>query len=164
MQREKETAMKRLIAISAAAVWFLACAGLMLAQNDAFVGSWKLDVEKSKFDPGPAPKNQTRVWESSGKVSVESINAAGKHMSYGYTIKTDGSAYPTTGAIPNGADTIATKRLTSNAVEANFQRAGKGVETTNFTVSKNGKVLTIDARGSTPNGQAFHNVTVWDKQ
>lgn len=156
--------MKRLIAISAVAVWFLACAGLMLAQNDAFVGSWKLDVAKSKFDPGPAPKSQTRVWESSGKVTVESINAAGKHMSYGYTIKTDGSTYPTTGAIPNGAETIATKRVSSKAVEATFQRAGKDVETTSFTVSKDGKVLTIDAKGSTADGHAFHNVTVWDKQ
>ena len=156
--------MKRLIAISAVAVWFLACAGSTQAQSDAFVGSWQLNIAKSKFDPGPAPKSQSRVWEPSGRVSVESVNAAGKHVGYGYTIKTDGSPYPTMGAIPNGAEAIVTKRVNSNGVEATFKRAGKAVEATSFTVSKDGKVLTIDAKGTTPDGQAFHNVTVWDKQ
>lgn len=156
--------MKRITALSAVGICFLACAGLVLAQNDGFIGSWKLNVAKSKFDPGPAPKSQSRLWESSGKVSIEGVNAAGKPVSYGYVIKADGSPQPTTGAIPNGADSISTKRVNANAVRATFKRAGKDVETTSFTVSQDGKVLTIDAKGSTPSGQAFHNVTVWDKQ
>ena len=82
----------------------------------------------------------------------------------GYTIKTDGTAYPTMGAIPNGADAIVTKRVSAKAITATFQRAGKNVETTSFTVSNDGKILTIDAQGSTPAGQAFHNLTVWEKQ
>lgn len=145
------------------AVWLLACAGV-LAQNDAFVGSWKLDVAKSKFDPGPTPMSQTRTWDPSGKVTVESVNAEGKHTSYGYTIRTDGSAYPTVGAIPNGADTIVTKEVNANTLEATFKRAGKSVETTTFTVSEGRKVLTIDAKGTTPEGHGFHNMTVWDRQ
>ena len=156
--------MKRLFAFSALVVWCLAFAGSIQAQSDAFAGSWKLDVAKSKFDPGPAPKSQSRVWDSSGKISVEGVNAAGKQVTYGYTIKTDGSSYPVTGAIPNGADAITTKSVSANKVESTFKRAGKPVETTSFSVSKDGKVLTIDAKGSTPDGIAFHNVTVWDKQ
>lgn len=156
--------MKRLAAISAVAIGFLVCAGLTLAQKDAFVGSWQLNVAKSKFEPGPAPKSQTRSWDASGKVSVESVNAAGKQSGYGYTIKTDGSSQPTMGAIPNGADAIVTKQVNANSLQATFKRAGKDVENTTFTVSKDGKVLTINAKGSTPQGQAFHNVTVWDKQ
>jgi hypothetical protein len=29
------------------------------AQNDRFVGTWKLNVAKSKFSPGPPPKSAT---------------------------------------------------------------------------------------------------------
>ena len=156
--------MKRLVAISAFAVWSLACASAALAQSDSFVGSWKLNIAKSKFDPGPAPKSQSRVWDSSGKINVEGVNAAGKKVAYGYTIKSDGTSYPVTGQIPNGADAISTKAVSANKVESIFKRAGKDVEATSFSVSKDGKALTIDAKGSTPDGMAFHNVTVWDKQ
>ena len=142
----------------------LTAAGVVLAQSDPFVGTWKLDVAKSKFDPGPAPQSQTRTWDASGKVSVEGINAAGKPMSYGYPIMKDGKDYPPMGAIPNKADTISTKKIDSNTIEANFMRGGKHAESTKFEVSKDGKMLTINAKGTNPDGSAFNNVTVWEKQ
>jgi len=156
--------MKQRLVIATAVIWVLAASGLLMAQGSAFVGTWKLNVAKSKYDPGPAPKSQTRKWESSGKVSVDGTDAAGKAMKYGYTIKSDGKPYPTTGAIPNGADTIATKRVAPNTVQASFKKAGKQVETTTFAVSKDGKTLTIVAKGVTPSGQQFNNSNVWDKQ
>src|SRR5712692_687924 len=109
--------MKRLRTVFAILV-LTATAGLVLAQGNPFVGSWKLDVAKSKFDPGPAPKSQTRKWDASGKVSIEGINAAGKSMAYGYTINGDGKDYPTMGPIPNGAQTLSTKKISANKVEA----------------------------------------------
>ena len=36
------------------------------AQDNPLVGTWKLDVTKSKFDPGPAPKSLTRTVEAQG--------------------------------------------------------------------------------------------------
>ena len=32
---------------------------LAMGADDMFVGTWKLNVEKSKFSPGPAPKSST---------------------------------------------------------------------------------------------------------
>ncbi len=156
--------MKQRLVFATAVIWLLAASGLLMAQGSPFVGTWKLNLTKSKYDPGPAPKSQTRKWESSGKVSVEGVDAAGKPLKYGYTIKTDGKPYPTTGAIPNGADTIATKRFAPNTVQSTFKKGGKQVETTTFAVSKDGKMLTITAKGITPGGQAFNNSNVWDKQ
>ncbi len=156
--------MKQRLVIATGVIWVLAAAGLLMAQGSPFVGTWKLNVAKSKYDPGPAPKSQTRKWEASGKVSVEGADAAGKSMTYGYTIKTDGKPYPTTGAIPNGADTITSKRVAPNTLQASFKRAGKQVETTTFAVSKDGKSLTIIAKGITPSGQQFNNLVMWDKQ
>jgi hypothetical protein len=157
--------MKRLWTVFAVIVLALAAGGLLLAQSDPFAGTWKLDVAKSKFDPGPAPQSQTRTWDASGKVSIEGINAAGKSMAYGYTINGDGKDYPTMGAIPNGAQTVSTKRISPNKVEANFTRDGKHAETATFSVSKDGKVLSILAKGTSPvDGKPFTNMTAWDKQ
>ena len=156
--------MKRMFKVVAILFFTLTAAGMVLAQGDPFVGTWKLDVAKSKYDPGPAPKSQTRTWDASGKVTVEGINAAGKPVTYGYPIMNDGKDYPTTGSVPNGADMISSKKINPNTVEVNFKRGGKGAETTKFIVSKDGKMLTISARGTNPDGSAFNNVTVWEKQ
>jgi len=156
--------MKRLCTVFAILFLTLAAAGMALAQGNPFVGTWKLNVAKSKYDPGPPPKSQTRTWDASGKVSVKGINAAGKPVSYGYPIKDDGKEYPTVGAIPNGADQISSNKFAPNTVEVHFMRGGKPAETTTFAVSKDGKTLTISAKGSNPDGSPFNNVTVWEKK
>jgi len=54
------------------------------AQNDRFVGTWKLNVAKSKFNPGPAAKDET-VTIAPDKVSVEEVTADGKTENWSYT-------------------------------------------------------------------------------
>ena len=52
----------------------LLTSGLVLAQTDPFIGTWKLNVAKSKFGPGAERKSETRIVESSPtgmKVSVD---------------------------------------------------------------------------------------------
>jgi hypothetical protein len=155
--------MKRRIGVFAALVIVLAAGSVLLAQSNPFVGTWKLNVASSKYDPGPAPQSQTRTWDAAGMVMVNGVNAAGKPMSYGYPIKGDGKEYPTMGAVPNTADMLTTKKIDTNTFEANFTKAGKHVETATFKVSNGGKTMTINAKGATDAG-AFNNVLVWDKQ
>ena len=38
---------------------FFAFAGVALAQSDPSVGTWKLNLTKSKYSPGPLPKSNT---------------------------------------------------------------------------------------------------------
>ena len=155
--------MKRRIGVFAALVLVLAAGSVLLAQNNPFVGTWKLNVAKSKYDPGPAPQSSTRTWDASGMVMVNGVNAAGKTTSYGYTIKDDGKEYPTMGAIPNTADKITSKKIDANSYEAKFTKAGKQVEVTTFMLSDGGKTLTIHAKG-TPEIGGFDNLQVWEKQ
>jgi hypothetical protein len=155
--------MKRRIGVFAALVFVLSAGSVLLAQSNPFVGTWKLNVASSKYDPGPAPQSQTRTWDAAGMVMVNGVNAAGKPISYGYPIKGDGKEYPTMGAVPNTADMLTTKKIDANTFEANFTKAGKHVETATFKVSNGGKTLTINAKGATDAG-AFNNVLVWDKQ
>jgi len=155
--------MKRRIGVFAALVIVLAAGSVLLAQSNPFVGTWKLNLASSKFNPGPAPQSQTRTWDASGMVMVNGVGATGKPFSYGYSAKGDGKEYPTMGAIPNKADMISTKKIDANTYEAKFTKAGKQVEVTTFTVSNGGKTLTIHAKGS-PEAGFVENLQVLDKQ
>jgi hypothetical protein len=155
--------MKRRIGVVAALAIVLAAASVLLAQSNPFVGTWKLNLASSKYNPGPPPQSQTRTWDASGMVMVNGIGASGKPFSYGYSVKGDGKASPTMGAIPNKADMISTKKIDANTYEAKFTTAGKQVETTTFTVSNGGKTLTIHAMGSADAG-FVENLQVLDKQ
>jgi hypothetical protein len=141
----------------------LAAGSLLLAQENPFAGTWKLDVAKSKYNPGPPPQSSTRTWDKMGMVMVSGTNAAGKSMNYGYTIMDDGKEHSTMGAIPNGADKITSKKVDANTYQADFTKAGEHVETTTFKLSNGGKTLTIHAKGKTDKGD-FDNLQVWEKQ
>src|SRR5277367_3746714 len=54
----------RAVVIIIAALMF---SGIALAQNNPRYGTWKLNLAKSKFDPGPPPKSQIRTYEAVGK-------------------------------------------------------------------------------------------------
>ena len=48
--------------------------------KDPFVGTWRLNIAKSTYSPGPAPKSQVSTYEAAGqgyKVSVKAETAAG---------------------------------------------------------------------------------------
>ena len=87
---------------------------IMLWAADPFVGTWKLNLAKSKYSPGPPPKNLTVTYEATEngiKATTEGVNAEGKPVATTYTGTYDGKDTPVTGT---GApyDTIALNELT----------------------------------------------------
>jgi hypothetical protein len=58
--------MKRVLPLVSIFVLALASSGVLLAQIDAHMGSWKLNAAKSKFNPGPPSKSEMRNYESTG--------------------------------------------------------------------------------------------------
>ena len=55
--------------IAVAALSALALSVAAGAQTDPIVGTWKLDVAKSTYKPGPPPKSATVVIDAAGKAS-----------------------------------------------------------------------------------------------
>jgi hypothetical protein len=139
-----------------------------LAQDNPFVGTWKLDVAKSKSEPGPALKSQTRtvVAEGAGaRYSFEGVRADGTAFAYSFKVNYDGKDYPITGlGAPGGADTIAITRLATNKVEATLKKGGKEVGKSAAEVSKDGTTTTLLSKGMTPDGKAYSNYSVYTKQ
>ena len=154
----------RVTVVLAAAM--LAVAVLATAQTtDPFVGTWTLNVAKSKFDPGPGPKASTSTYEPAGKgmkVTVKSEPATGPAQQWSYTTDLDGKDSPMTGN-PN-ADTIAVKRVDANTHEAVTKKGGKELVKQKRVMSADGKTLTITMTGINAQGQKINNVMVYDKK
>jgi hypothetical protein len=170
----KEVAMRRgqlrfVIVCCAVSLFAFITVSLASAQNDPLIGTWKLNLAKSKYTPGPPPKSQTITYAPAAnglKATVDGVEADGKRMAYGYTAMFDGKDYPEPGVgVPNGADTIGgLKRVDANTVESVGKKGGKVVQTTKRVVSKDGKTLTITTTGTNEKGQKTNTVTVYDKQ
>ena len=158
--------MKRLAMIFAVGVLVWSASGMVLAQSDAHIGTWKLNLAKSKYDPGPASKSETRKYEATDggyKFSGTTVTADGKTHSSAFTVKYDGKDYPYT-ADPNGADTLAVKLVDANHLDSTLKKGGKVLYTSKVVVSDGGKVMTITSKGTDGSGKAFDNVLVYDRQ
>jgi len=160
--------MKRVLFVLAFLVLASVAAVPLLAQDNPFVGTWKFNVAKSKFEPGPAPKSQTRTVVADGdgaKYSLEGVAADGTAFSFSFTVKYDGKDYPITGTgAPGGADTIAIKRIGTHKAEAIEKKGGKEVGKATAEVSADGKVSTVKVKGKTLDGKEFSSVAVYEKQ
>jgi hypothetical protein len=164
---ERYVHMKQIVCVFAVA----ALLPLFGAQDHPAVGTWKLDVEKSKFSPGPPPKSATLVIEAQGdslKTSYQEIEADDSHAGYEYTAALDGKDYPLAGSSRpeclRGAETVSIRRDTSHAYGGMFKKSGQVVMTSMTSVSKDGKTLKLVVNGANAKGEQVILTTVWDKQ
>ena len=155
----------RVTMILAAAVF--AVGVLASAQSkDPFVGSWRMNVAKSKYSPGPAPKSVTSTYEAAGqgyRISVKNEPASGPVQQYSYTTSLDGKDTPMTGNNPN-ADMVAVKRIDTHTLEMVNKKGGKTTTTQRNVVEKDGKTRTVTTTGVDAQGQKVNNVAVFEKQ
>jgi hypothetical protein len=142
-------------------------AELAHAQADPFLGTWKLNVKKSKFTPGPPRKSETRMVVTGPNgmdVSVKRVNGNGATQEFEYTTNLDGKSYPITGDAPEGADSIAVNLTAPKTMQVTLTKGGKVVGTATISVSSDGKSLTITSKGARADGTQFSDVAVYDKQ
>jgi len=128
------------------------------------IGTWHLNVAKSTYSPGPAPKSQVLTIEAAGageKVTSESVFATGAKIVSVYTANYDGKPYPITGS--ETAETVTLKRVNANTSERTDSKGGKAVQTLIRVVSKDGKTMTVTIKGTNAQGQAVNNVVVFEK-
>ena len=134
--------------------------------SDPRVGTWKLNVAKSKYNPGPAPQSQTLTIEPVGKgekVTSEAVSADGKRTTTTYTANFDGKDYPLTGSAL-GADKVSLKRIDARTTERFDKKDGKVIVTIKRVVSADGKTMTATVKGTNAEGKPTNNVAVFEKQ
>jgi hypothetical protein len=132
---------------------------------DPVVGTWELNLTKSKFSPGPGPRSETRTYVAVGKdikATAKGVDAKGKPLLEQWTVNYDGKERPETGS-PD-AETLALKRIDAFTTEFTEKKGGKVVITGTRVIAKDGKVMTITAKGTNAKGQTISNVMVFDKR
>lgn len=138
--------------------------GATLFAGENWVGTWKLNAEKSKLGAA-AVRAQTLKFEATPdgiKLTSEGTDADGKPMQGGYVSKFDGKDVPWAGN--PSADVASPKKLDDNSYENVWKKDGKAVVTAKVAVSKDGKTLTVSQSGTDAKGAAFSSVAVYDKQ
>ena len=143
----------------------LAIATAVASAADPVIGTWKLNVAKSTFSPGPAPKSQTRSYAESPQgivLTTKTVAADGKETTLSLTFKDDGKPYAVTGS-PD-FDAVAVKRVDARTVHSSQTKAGVSVGTGVRTVSKDGKVLTFAQKGTHAAGGKYDDVLVYDRE
>jgi len=135
------------------------------AADDPLMGTWKLNVAKSKYHPGPAPRSTFNKYQPSGdgvKFTQDVVDAQGRSTHVEYTARYDGKEYSSSGD-PN-RDTVSWKPRTNPYInDGTIQKGGKVIATFRRVVSRDGKTMTVTVKG-TRNGQEYSEVHVFDKQ
>lgn len=134
-----------------------------IAKNDPFVGTWKLNLEKSNRT-GLAPKNVTVKFESQSKglkFASDVVSAEGKGTHGEATFKFDGKDYPDAS---NPGATIAFTRVDPITIAAVYRKDGQEVGSSRAVVSKDGKTMTRTIKGKDAKGEDARYTLVFDKQ
>jgi hypothetical protein len=142
------------------------CVGVAAQQTDPMFGVWKLNVAKSTFSPGPAPKEMTATIAGEGagrKVTVTGINADGTPIKWGYTGNFDRKENKVTGTNPD-ADVVILRRVSARATRTTYKLAGKQTLVNGLSVSEDGKTLAVATTGVNAKGQTVKNNLILEKQ
>lgn len=128
-------------------------------------GTWKLNVAKSTYHKGQAPKSTTLIYEAAGegvKVTVDSVPADGAPIHYAYAANYDGKDNPVVGN-PN-ADMAARTRINATTTKLVNKKGGKTLSDVTLVTSSDGKTLTIRTTGTDGQGQNIDSVAFYEKQ
>ncbi len=125
----------------------LAAAGLLAAADAPYMGKWKLNPAKCDF----------------GQTTVTFAKTASGDMQFttegqSYTFKTDDKDAPAL-----FGSTAAWKQVDANTWEATYKINGKVLSVDTTKLSSDGKTLTVESKGTRPDGEVFDDVTVFQR-
>jgi hypothetical protein len=132
---------------------------------DPLVGTWKLNVAKSTFSPGPPPKSNTlTVTEENGWIvsKSERISATGETTTGTNKYKIDGKEYPFEGAYGKGMACV--KKTGEREVTIAQKFASGNTVTQKAVLSADGKTRTLTSTGKNEKGQIVNSRTVYERQ
>ena len=139
--------------------------GVTVWAADPFVGTWKLNPERSKLMAGQRAEPSTMVCEvAEGGYRFTSSNPSILPAVF----RLDGKTY----AVPEnarfaqglGADEWSSRRLSVNAIEATYFRARKPVGTIRREISSDGRTFTSTHDGIRPSGEKVAYTNAFDRQ
>ena len=139
----------------------------MLWAADAFTGTWKMNLGKSKFTKGQRGEGTLGDVVEQGDnavVTAKGTGGDGKSISTKYTLPLKGGTISYTEGGPPAGITVVTKRVDANTLDSTSTMNGKQVGTSHGVVSADGKTLTMTRKGVDEKGQAVESVEIYNRQ
>jgi hypothetical protein len=155
---------RRSVLIAAVFAVVLSAAGRAADATDPLVGTWKLNLARSSFQPGPGPKGQLRIYrrsEDAEQLVSRGVGADGKPTLVQYTARYDDKDHHMTGS--SGGDQIQLKRVDALTTQSIQKRDGKAAIIATRTVSQDGRTLTVVTKGTTATGETIDATMVFDR-
>jgi hypothetical protein len=153
--------MKKIISLILLASIFVASSAFAA---DPVLGTWKLNVAKSKFSAGAEWKAGTRVYtEANGVYTLDQkfTGADGKERSNQAPYSDGKDVKQPAGA---AGDTIHATKIDANTWDFDFKKDGKVIGHVHRVVSADGKTLTVHNTGTQVSGSTGEETLVFDKQ
>ena len=146
-------------------VALLLCLAVGLWAADPWLGTWKLNVAKSKLDPGSPLKSSVTTSEMVGdqmKTTMEPEMTTGEKLKMSWIGKLDGRDYPVQGA--PFSRTLALRVLSPTVREEIYKSDGKFNFAARGVLAKDGKSVTWRLKGTDPEGKPVTGTFVFEKQ
>ena len=144
----------------------IAAVALSAQSQESLFGTWKMDVAKSKYSPGPIPKSNISKWEAFQggiKLTSDVVPAKGETQHWEVSGKFDGKDNPVKGNNPD-ADTFAFSKIDARTYEVVQKKGGKTTLTARIVVAADGKTRVTTISGSDAQGQTVNNTMFYEKQ
>ena len=129
------------------------------------MGTWKLNLVKSKYAPGAAPESSVVTREplpNGFKSTTHTVYGPGKITHYEYTAYYDGKDYSMEG--DPARDSIAMTRVSDRIVDTVSKLKGKVSSNTRLEVAPDGKSMTTTIKTKDAAGKEQVRVQYYDKQ
>ena len=164
--------LKTIVSLLVAVGFGLVLVSAANAATSPFAGTWVVNVAKSTYSPGPAPKSQTLKMEDLGsgkfKSTIDATPATGAPTHVEVTYAFDGKPYaitPPPAAGAPGADAVAFKSIDATSFEVTPMKGGKPLGTKIVVkVSADGKTMTTTTTGTNSEGKPVNNMVISDKK
>lgn len=133
-----------------------------ITADDPLLGTWRLNVSRSKYKPGPPPKSQTRIYEKHPfgiRATVRTVNADGRSTTVQSVYDYDKQEHPVTGS--EEVDAIVVTRINNYTHAATLSHAGHEIGTFQRVISKDGKQMTVTLKRQNPEAD---NVEIYEKE
>jgi len=132
---------------------------------DNFTGTWKLNLQKSEYTPGPPLKSLTSTVDVVGDTvnfTFDGYDSTGQAIAPGeFSIKLDGKDHPI--AEDPTRDTVAMKKIDDYTTEETNKKNGKLTTIVRTVYSRDGKSRTATTTGTNAQGQKVNNVAFFDR-
>ena|SRR5690349_11979774 len=132
---------------------------------DPLVGTWTLNVARSKFSPGPAPRGITVTYEPASNglhVVAVAVQPDGTSSRSEYTAPYDGKDYPITG-VPQ-VETVSLRQIDALTSERVDKHGGQRVQSYTRQVYADGKTMVVTHKGTDATGSSIDDLMVFDKK